>query len=38
MILLALSAVWWMAAFGLFEIAYGPMLPTPQPTRSGPSP
>ena len=38
MILLALSAACWMAAFGLFEIVYGPMLLTRQPTRSGPSP
>ena len=38
MILLALSAACWMVAFGLFEIAYGPMLLTRQPTRSGPSP
>jgi len=26
MILLALSAVSWIAAFGLFEIVYGPIL------------
>jgi uncharacterized protein involved in response to NO len=38
MVLLALSAACWMVAFGLFEIAYGPMLLTRQPTRSGPSP
>jgi uncharacterized protein involved in response to NO len=37
-ILLALSAGCWMVAFGLFEIVYGPMLLTPQLTRSGPSP
>jgi uncharacterized protein involved in response to NO len=37
MILLALSAACWMAAFGLFEIVYGPMLLTRQPTCSGPS-
>lgn len=35
MILLALSAASWIAAFGLFEIAYGPMLLTRKPTRSG---
>jgi uncharacterized protein involved in response to NO len=38
MILLALSAICWIAAFALFEIVYGPMLLTRQPTRSGPSP
>ena len=38
MILLALSAACWMAAFGLFEIVDGPMLLTRQPTRSAPSP
>ena len=38
MILLTLSAGCWIAAFGLFEIVYGPMLLTRQPTRSGPSP
>ena len=38
MILLALSAACWMAAFGLFEIVYGPMLLTRQPIISGPSP
>ena len=38
MILLALSAACWMAAFGLFEIVYGPMLLTRQPISSGPSP
>lgn len=38
MILLALSAACWMAAFGLFEIVYGPMLLTQQPMRSDPSP
>ena len=34
-ILLALSAGCWIAAFGLFELVYGPMLLTRQPTRSG---
>jgi uncharacterized protein involved in response to NO len=38
MILLALSAACWIAAFGLFEIVYGPMLLTRQPARSGSSP
>jgi len=38
MILLALSAACWMGAFGLFEVVYGPMLLTPQPMRSDPSP
>jgi uncharacterized protein involved in response to NO len=38
MILLALSVGCWIAAFGLFEIVYGPMLLTRQPTRSGLSP
>jgi uncharacterized protein involved in response to NO len=38
MILLGLSAACWIAAFGLFEVVYGPMLLTRQPTRSGPSP
>jgi uncharacterized protein involved in response to NO len=38
MILLALSAACWIAAFGLFGIAYGPMLVTRQLTCSGPSP
>jgi uncharacterized protein involved in response to NO len=38
MILLALSATCWIAAFALFEIVYGPMLLTRQPARSGPSP
>jgi len=38
MILLALSAACWIAAFALFEIVYGPMLLTRQPMRSGPSP
>ena len=28
MILIALSAICWIAAFGLFEIVYGPMLLT----------
>ncbi|MEO8883879.1 MAG: NnrS family protein [Devosia sp.] len=37
MTLLALSAACWIAAFGLFEIVYGPMLLTRQPARSGPS-
>ena len=31
-LLLALSAACWIAAFGLFEIAYGPMLLTRQPS------
>lgn len=35
---LAVSAACWIAAFGLFEIVYGPILVTSQPTRSGPSP
>jgi uncharacterized protein involved in response to NO len=38
MILLGLSAACWIAAFALFEIVYGPMLLTRQPTRSGLSP
>ena len=38
MILLALSAGCWIAAFGLFGIVYGPMLLTRQPTRPGLSP
>jgi uncharacterized protein involved in response to NO len=38
MILLGLSAACWIAAFGLFEVVYGPMLLTRQLTRSGPSP
>jgi uncharacterized protein involved in response to NO len=38
MILLALSAACWIAAFCLFEIVYGPMLLTRQPARSGSSP
>jgi uncharacterized protein involved in response to NO len=38
MSLLAISGVCWIAAFGLFEIVYGPMLLTQQPVRSGPSP
>ena len=38
MILLGLSATCWSAAFGLFEIVYGPMLLTRQPARSGPPP
>jgi uncharacterized protein involved in response to NO len=29
--------VCWVVAFGLFEIVYGPMLLTRQPTRSGAS-
>jgi uncharacterized protein involved in response to NO len=37
MTLLAMSGVCWIAAFGLFEIVYGPMLLTRQPARSGPS-
>ena len=37
MTLLAMSSVCWIAAFDLFEIVYGPMLLTRQPTRSGPS-
>lgn len=37
-VLLALSAGCWMAAFGLFQIVYGPMLLTRQLKRSGPSP
>jgi uncharacterized protein involved in response to NO len=37
MILLVLSAACWIAAFGLFEIVYGPMLLRRQPTRSGQS-
>jgi uncharacterized protein involved in response to NO len=32
-IFLALSAACWIAAFGLFEIVYGPILLTRQPTR-----
>jgi uncharacterized protein involved in response to NO len=36
MILLAMSGVCWIAAFGLFEIVYGTMLLTRQPARSGP--
>jgi uncharacterized protein involved in response to NO len=35
MILLALSAVCWIAAFGLFEIVYGPILLARQPTPAG---
>jgi uncharacterized protein involved in response to NO len=35
--LLALSGVCWIAAFGLFEIAYGPMLLTRQLARLGSS-
>jgi uncharacterized protein involved in response to NO len=38
MVLLALSAACWIAAFGLFEIAYGPMLLNARPTRSDPPP
>lgn len=38
MILLVLSGACWIAAFALFEIVYGPMLLTRQPTRSGPLP
>jgi uncharacterized protein involved in response to NO len=37
-VLLAVSAGCWIAAFGLFEIVYGPMLLTRQPARPGPSP
>ena len=32
---LALSAGCWMAAFGLFEVLYGPMLLTRRPAPSG---
>ncbi|MGB8363838.1 MAG: NnrS family protein [Rhizomicrobium sp.] len=38
MVFLALSAGCWIAAFGLFEIAYGPLLLRRKPTRSGPTP
>jgi len=38
MVLLSMSASCWIAAFGLFEIAYGPMLLTARPTRSDPPP
>jgi uncharacterized protein involved in response to NO len=38
MILLGLSATCRIAAFGLFEIVYGPMLLTRQPARSGSPP
>jgi uncharacterized protein involved in response to NO len=34
MILLALSASCWIAAFGLFEIVYGPLLLTPRPANT----
>jgi uncharacterized protein involved in response to NO len=34
MILLALSGICWIAAFGLFEIVYGPMLLTQQPANT----
>ena len=34
MILIALSGVCWIAAFGLFEIVYGPMLLAPRPVRA----
>lgn len=36
MTFLAISGVCWIAAFGLFEIVYGPMLLTRQPARSAP--
>jgi uncharacterized protein involved in response to NO len=35
MTLLAISGICWIAAFGLFEIVYGPMLLTRQSVRSG---
>jgi uncharacterized protein involved in response to NO len=38
MVLLAVSAACWIAAFGLFEIVYGPMLLTRKPARPGRSP
>jgi uncharacterized protein involved in response to NO len=34
MILLALSGTCWIAAFGLFEIVYGPMLLTQRPANT----
>jgi len=34
MILIALSGICWIAAFGLFEIVYGPMLYTRRPARA----
>jgi uncharacterized protein involved in response to NO len=34
MVLLALSAICWIAAFGLFEIVYGPMLLTQRPANT----
>ena len=34
MILLALSGICWIAAFGLFEIVYGPMLLTRRPANT----
>jgi uncharacterized protein involved in response to NO len=34
LLLLALSAICWMAAFGLFEIVYGPMLLTRRPANT----
>lgn len=34
MILLALSGICWIVAFGLFEIVYGPMLLTQRPTNT----
>ena len=34
MILLALSGICWIAAFGLFEIVYGPMLLTGRPANT----
>ena len=33
MLLIALSGICWIAAFGLFEIVYGPMLTGPRPAR-----
>jgi len=33
-ILLVLSGICWIAAFGLFEIVYGPMLLTPRPANT----
>ena len=36
--LLLLSGACWIAAFGLFEIVYGPMLLRPSPRRSDPRP
>ncbi len=34
LLLLALSAICWIAAFGLFEIVYGPMLLTRRPAKT----